>query len=92
MKHDRLIKNEKTLCFVKDHYEQYTLKFNKLTESALTDSIVDLTSPDSLVDSTSTSSTNQPISIDNEEENENAAFHAQRFTESHADQQALADL
>ena len=79
MKHDRLIKNEKTLCFVEDHYEQYTLKFNELAESVLMNSIENSVSADFIDEfdrSFSASTTNQSISIGNDSENENAAFYA----------------
>ncbi len=46
MKHDRLIKNNKTFCFIKDYYKQYTLKFNKLTDEASADSTRNLTFSD----------------------------------------------
>ena len=72
MKHDRLIKNKKTLCFVEDYYEQYTLKFNKLTESAPANSIENSALTDFIDEfdrSFSAGTTNQSISVDSENEN-----------------------
>jgi hypothetical protein len=78
---------------VRDHYEQYTLKFNKSADQVLMSSIADLTFLNFMINSienlmlanfinefdmlTSADTTNQPISIDNENEEtfKNAVFY-----------------